>query len=49
VRDKSLMFRTLDGREFAMPCDDAVAAVLPSDLRVANLPPLRVAGVLLRP
>jgi hypothetical protein len=48
ARDKSLMFRTLDGREFPMPCDDAVAAVLPSDLRVANLPPLRVARVLSR-
>jgi hypothetical protein len=46
--DKTLLLRTLDGREFAMPCDDAVAAVLPSDLRVANLQPLRVARVLLR-
>jgi hypothetical protein len=49
ARDKTLVLRTLDGREFAMPCDAAVAAVLPSDLRVANLPPLRVAHVLLRP
>jgi hypothetical protein len=48
VREKTLVLRTLDGREFAMPCDDAVSAVLPSDLRVANLQPLRVARVLLR-
>jgi hypothetical protein len=40
--------KDLDQREFTMPCDAAVAAALPADLRVANLQPLRVARVLLR-
>ena len=48
ARDKALAFRTLDEREFTMPCDGSVAAVLPSDLRVANLPSLRIARVLVR-
>lgn len=48
ARDRTLVFRTLDEREFTMPCDEAIAAALPSDLRVANLQPLRVARVLLR-
>jgi hypothetical protein len=44
-----LVFGTLDGEEHAMPCDAAIAARLPNDLRVANLAPLRVARVLSRP
>jgi hypothetical protein len=48
ARDKVLVFRTLDGQELKMPCDDAVAATLPGDLRVANLQPLRVARVMVR-
>jgi hypothetical protein len=46
--DKALAFRTLDGQDYVMPCDPAVAAVLPMDLRVANLPSLRIARVLTR-
>jgi hypothetical protein len=48
ARDHTLVFRTLDQQELKMPCDDAAAAALPSDLRVANLQPLRVARVLIR-
>jgi hypothetical protein len=49
AREARIALRTLDEREFQMPCDAAVARVLPSDLRVANLPALRVARVLLKP
>jgi hypothetical protein len=48
VLDNAVRFRTLDDREFVMPCDAAVAALLPADLRVANLPSLRIARVLVR-
>jgi hypothetical protein len=48
VRTATLVLGTLDDREYEMPCDAAVASVLPEDLRVANLPPLRVARVLVR-
>jgi hypothetical protein len=45
---RTIVFRTLDAVEMSMPCDASVQAVLPTDLRVANLPPLRVARMLLK-